>query len=81
MDAQKEVIKRDMSWNKAAPVNQFNEPAFYAAPWCKNTILSLQNHRLEEDSEKESEKYKEPSDCLRILWAGIHKLQARSYPG
>jgi phage terminase large subunit len=31
MDAQKEVIKRDMSWNKAAPVNQFNEPAFYAA--------------------------------------------------
>lgn len=72
IDAQKEVIRQDMSYNKLAPINQFNEPSFSVDPSCRNTITSLLNHRLEEGSEKESDKYKEPSDCIRILYAGLN---------
>jgi len=80
MDAQRQVINEDMLWNKHQPINKFNEPTFSVDPSCKNTILSLQNHRLEEiDSTKrgeprEAEKYKEASDTLRIAYAGLHEV-------
>ena len=71
LDAQREVIHADMLWNTFQEKSDFNEPAFSVDPKCKNLIASLMNHRLEEDSDKEDEKYKDPSDALRIAYAGF----------
>lgn len=71
IDVQREKIHADMLWNKTLPKGEFNEPSFSIDPSCKNLIASLKNHRLEEDSEKESEKFKDPSDALRIGWASM----------
>ena len=69
IDIQRDVITKDLQYNKLATINAFNEPNLFIAPWCHNTITSFKNHRLEEDSEKEAEKYKDFSDALRILYA------------
>ena len=73
LDVQRSVIQKFMDWNKLAPISPLNMPRFSVDPSCHNLILSLKNHRLEEDphragelKEKESEKYKDFSDCLRI---------------
>jgi phage terminase large subunit len=71
IDIQRSAITDDLSYNTTLPVGPFNEPNLYVSPVCKNLIMSLMNHRLEEDSESESEKYKDFSDCLRILYASI----------
>lgn len=71
LDAQREAIHADMLWNTLQERNAFNEPSFSVSPRCKNVIASLLNHRLEEDTDKEDEKYKDPSDTLRIGYAGI----------
>ncbi len=71
MGAQKQIIHSDMLWNTHQARSEFNEPSFSVSPRCKNVIASLLNHRLEEDSEKEEEKYKDPSDTLRIGYAGF----------
>lgn len=71
IDVQREVIKKDMQYNTLAEVNQYNQPSFYVSPRCKNLIQTLTNHRLEEDSEKESAKFKDFSDALRICYAGL----------
>ncbi len=52
-------------------MSEFNEPSFYVAPWCKNTIIAMTNHRHEEASEREEEKYKDFSDAVTILYAGM----------
>lgn len=75
MDAQRQVLHKDMLYNKLIPINSFNEPSFSVDPSCRNTIIALKNHRLEENSEKESEKYKEPSDTIRINYAGIKDFE------
>jgi hypothetical protein len=74
IDVQKSNIKTDLQYNTLVEKTPYNEPALYVAPWCLNLIQSLSNHRLEEDSEKESEKYKDFSDTLRILYATIDKI-------
>jgi hypothetical protein len=71
LDAQRETIHADMLWNANQARSPFNEPSFSVSPRCKNVILSLQNHRLEEESDKEDERYKDASDALRIGYAGI----------
>ena len=71
LDSQREVIHADMLWNSHQDRSAFNEPSFSVSPKCKNVIASLLNHRLEEDKDKEDEKYKDPSDALRIGYAGI----------
>lgn len=73
IDAQRNVITEYMKYNKLIEISEFNEPEEYVFPRCKNMIQSYQNHRCEEDSEREDEKYKDPSDARRILnagWAG-----------
>jgi hypothetical protein len=75
LDSQREVIHADMLWNQHQERNQFNEPTFSVSPRCKNLISSLLNHRLEEDTDKEDEKYKDPSDALRIGYAGIEEYE------
>jgi hypothetical protein len=71
IDVQREAIHSDMLFDLRASRGPLNEPSFSVDPSCKNLIASLVNHRLEEDSEKESEKYKDASDALRIAYAGI----------
>jgi hypothetical protein len=71
IDAQKQLIHSDMLYNVHATLSQFNEPSFSVSPKCKNVIASLSNHRLEDDSEKESEKYKDACDTIRLNYAGL----------
>jgi len=81
IDIQREVILTAM--RKPSPLTEttaWNTARMFVAPHCKNLRQSLCNHRLEEDSEKESERYKDPSDALRILYAGI-KMQKYAKPG
>ena len=73
LDVQRQRLQKFMDYNKLAPITTLNMPRFSVDPSCHNLILSLKNHRLEEDphragelKEKESEKYKDFSDCLRI---------------
>lgn len=77
IDVQRDKIHSDMTWNRNLPRGEFNEPTFSVDPSCKNLRASLRNHRLEEDKEKESEKYKDPSDALRIGWAAIQEKGIR----
>lgn len=69
IDVQKNSIVEDMRYNTLNPLTAMNEPSFSVEPSCNNLIDSLRNHRLEEDSEKEAEKYKDFSDAMKILWA------------
>lgn len=71
IDVQRNVIHSDMLFNREQDISDLNSPSFSVSPSCKNLIASLTNHRLEDNSEKESEKYKDPSDALRICYAGI----------
>ena len=73
IDAQRNHIRELMVYNKNAPVNEINEPTFYVSSSCYNVIQSMQNHKLELDSEKEDEKYKDFSDFARICMAGVDK--------
>jgi hypothetical protein len=87
IDAQRNQITEQMKYNKMLDIGEFNEPEEYVFPRCRNLIQSYQNHRCEEGSEKEDEKYKDPSDARRILNAGIAnwkykgRLENRKTPG
>jgi hypothetical protein len=69
IDIQKNNIITDFRYNTLIPLGAFNEPSLSIDPDLFNLIDSLRNHRLEEDSEKEAEKYKDFSDALKILYA------------
>jgi len=69
IDSQRQFIHKRMFYNKLSPIGPFNMPQFSIHPRCKNIIASFTNHRLEEDSEKESEKFKDFSDMTRIIFA------------
>lgn len=71
IDRQRNVLIDKMQCNNILPINEFNSPDLYVMPHCRNVIQSLENHRCIEGTEKEDEKYKDPSDALRILSAGI----------
>jgi hypothetical protein len=71
IDIQRDKIITAMKYNRSAIVNEFNHPNFYIAPWCRNVIQSCKFHRTEDQSEKEAEKHKDPSDALRIAFAGM----------
>lgn len=78
IDSQKEIINNTMTYNKFAPVNEFNQPQFSHSARCKNLGMSLKNHRLEESpsigdrmTERENEKFKDFSDAMRICFASL----------
>jgi hypothetical protein len=71
IDIQQVAIKTDLDHNRNIPVGTFNKPKLTIAKWCKNTIDMFENHREDRDGKGEDEKRKEPSDTLRILYAGI----------
>ncbi len=74
IDVQRDNIIDEMKYNHLIEISDFNTPMYFIMPWCKNVIQSLENHRCEEESEKEDEKYKDPSDALRILNAGMQDI-------
>jgi hypothetical protein len=80
LDAQREVIHSDMLYNTMQERSSFNEPCFSVSPKCKNVISSLLNHRLEEETDKEDEKYKDASDALRIAYAGFEDYEDPQKP-
>ena len=71
MSAIKSTIATEFRYNKLMPVACWNEPTIYIDPSCANLIQSLTNHRCVEGKEVEDEKYKDFSDALRILYAGM----------
>lgn len=75
IDVQRDKIIQDMQYNTLLPISDYNMPNLYISPRCHNLIESLSNHRCEEDSEKESEKFKDFSDCARILYAGFSDIK------
>ena len=64
-------ITTDLQYNKLIPIATYNHPKLYISPKCLNLMESLKNHRLEEKSEMEAPKYKDFSDGLKILYAGL----------
>lgn len=85
IDRQRNVLIDRMKYNTMLPVTEFNAPEFYVMPHCRNVIQSLECHRCVEGTEKEDEKYKDPSDALRILSAGLEghnytKVRSASVP-
>jgi hypothetical protein len=75
IDIQKDNIHKDFAYNTLIPINSFNEPSLFISAKCQNLIMSLKNHRLKEDAEVESEKYKDFSDTLKILYATINNFE------
>jgi hypothetical protein len=71
IDVQQLSIKTDLSYNKSIPLSPFNRPKLTVAPWCRNTIQMFRQHREDRHGKGEDEKYKDPSDALRILYAGV----------
>lgn len=69
IDAQGDKLRELLRYNDDMPINQFNEPHFYVAPHCKNTIDALKFHRYDLDNVRESEKHKDASDAIRIMLA------------
>lgn len=79
IDIQRLNVLTDLSFNKMLPISPFNQPNLYVCHWCKNTINFLKNHRETADGKCEDEKYKDGSDALRIMYAGIadHKYRSK----
>lgn len=68
----RDAIRKDIKFDKAMPEGLYNEPDLFVMPHCKNTIRSLDRHYWENNdkgSEKESEEFKDPSDCARMFKA------------
>jgi phage terminase large subunit len=80
IDTMRSRITTDLQYNVLQPINSFNYPKLYVAPWCKNVIESLKNHRLQEQSETEDARYKDMSDAIRICYAGMDNHRYKS-PG
>jgi hypothetical protein len=75
IDVQRQNIIKDLQYNTLLPVSPTNEPRLFISARCKNLIASLKNHRCEENTEKENAKYKDFSDCARILYATIDNFE------
>lgn len=72
IDVQRSNITGDLQYNTTIERGPFNEPSLYISPRCTNLITSLTNHRLQEDSEAQDEKYKDFADALSIMYASIN---------
>jgi len=75
IDAQRSRVKQDLSYNQLIPVSSINEPHLFVDPSCRNVIHMFKNHRFEEYSEKETEQFKDFSDCIRICYAGMQTFK------
>jgi phage terminase large subunit len=71
IDVQKDIIRETMKINDVIPVCSINQSRFLAMPHCHNVIDSCLNHRYDMDNVTEDERRKDPSDALRICFAGM----------
>lgn len=71
IDIQRANILTDLNYNRDLQLSPFNRPKLTVAPWCKNMKQMFMSHRETTDGVHEDEKFKDPSDALRILYAGI----------
>jgi len=78
IDRANDIIKADLRYNTIQGLSDINKPKLYVSASCKNTLRALTLHRYEEDQEKEMETYKDFSDCITILTAGIGEYR---WPG
>jgi hypothetical protein len=77
IDVQREAIYKGLEFDTTpgVPLGSYNHPHLYVDPSCVNLIQSLKLHRLKEDSDTEDQKYKDFSDSLRILLAGMSTVE------
>lgn len=71
IDVQRVEILNRLDYNRMAGISPLNRPTMYFAPWCKNTIRAVKNHRDDLDKNKEDPRYKDPIDAIRICMAGM----------
>lgn len=79
IDVQRDKIRGLLDYNIMLPVTELNEPHLYVMPHCQNVIVALENHRFAKDKVTEDEKYKDPCDALRILFAIMDEYK-HEYP-
>lgn len=75
IDGAKDMIRKALQYNTLTPISPLNEPLLYVSPNCRNVIRALTNHRYEESNEREVETYKDFSDCLKIMFAGLSEYK------
>ena len=75
IDVQKDIIREAMKINDKIPVCSINQSRLVVMPHCSNVIDSLTNHRYDMDNVTEDEKRKDPSDSLRICFAGMESYK------
>ena len=70
---QRERIRILMDYDRANPINQFNEPVMFWMPHCTNSIRAVDRHHWEDEDgkEKEGERYKDFIDTKRYELAGL----------
>jgi PBSX family phage terminase large subunit len=78
IDGANKIIKADLTCDRNLDITINNEPDLYIAPWCTNTIQALARHKLEDQTEHESQKYKDFSDALTIIYAGMQGFDFKS---
>lgn len=71
IDIQRMNIITDLDYNRNVSVSTFNKPRLTICPWCFNTQKMFELHRENKEGTAEDEKYKDASDTLRILYAGL----------
>lgn len=79
IDVQRDNLREMLKYNENIPMCSINEPRFFVMPHCKNVIASLKFHRFNiGDSNRaagEDDKYKDPSDAVKICKAGMEKVE------
>jgi hypothetical protein len=78
IDVQRDNIRQLMAYNDTIPICSINEPALVIMPHCKNLIASLKYHRFDMSNASEDDKYKDPSDALKICEAGMAGVEYKS---
>ena len=74
IDIQRDIIREALKINEGIPVCSINQPRLLVMPHCHNVIDSMLNHRYDMDNVTEDERRKDPSDALRITFAGMGRL-------
>lgn len=69
IDSQRDRLKELLNYFPESGISSVNCPHFFVAPWCKNTIASFCHHRDDLAKNREDEKYKDPVDAVKIMFA------------
>lgn len=64
-----------LKYDEHAPIDDRNKPRMTISPSCKNMDRCLDRHYWNEGKETEAERYKDFCDTVRILTAGLGKIE------